>query len=211
MTPAPGRSLPSGPGEGGKGRGAKGPHPSTPRRGGGCRRNLPDSAAAGLARGALSRRGRRLPCIPAPGHSPRSERTGCRPPWSRQPAKRRASAGRALGRGRRPAPGPAAPPPFPEPTGPRECAERARGGSPRAGSRGRGDSVARRSLGGPGAGAGGREPRACGSGLLGFRPKGRQRSAGPGGGGAWKPVSLQKRGVRATAPGTGPHPDAPCP
>ena len=27
-----------------------------------------------------------LPCTPAPGHSPRSERTGCRPPWSRRPA-----------------------------------------------------------------------------------------------------------------------------
>lgn len=28
-------------------------------------------------------RGPRLPCMPAPGHSPRSERTGCRPPWLR--------------------------------------------------------------------------------------------------------------------------------
>lgn len=38
------------------------------------------------ASGVLSGRGPRLPCIPAPGRSPRSERTGCRPPWPRQPA-----------------------------------------------------------------------------------------------------------------------------
>lgn len=29
-------------------------------------------------------RGPRLPCIPAPGHSPRSEKKGCRPPWPRR-------------------------------------------------------------------------------------------------------------------------------
>lgn len=97
--------------------------------------------------------------------------------------------GRAHGRGHRPAPGPAAPPPFPEPAGSGDRAARSR---------------LRRRPPPPG------RPGAL-SGRLGSRPEGRRRSAGPGGGGAWKPVSLQKRGVRATAPGTGPHPGAPCP
>lgn len=79
LTTAPGRS-PSGPGEG------RGEREGTLRRGGGGRRHLPGAAATSRVRVVPSGHSPRLPCIPAPGHSPRSERTGCRPPWPRQPA-----------------------------------------------------------------------------------------------------------------------------
>ena len=119
LTTTPGRSHTKGPGEGKGKEGSEGtPHP-TPRRGsGGGRRHLGGSAAAGPARGALSGLSRRLPCIPAPGHSPRSERTGCRPPWPRQLAR---EGEQGAGSRRRPRPRlrprPGRPASLPEPHG----------------------------------------------------------------------------------------------
>lgn len=116
--PRPGAAVPVGRGRGGeRSEGIPPPHAhTTPRRGGGGGRgHRPGSAAAGPARGPCPD----LPCTPAPGHSPRSERTGCRPPWSRRPA----GGGRG-GAGSRPRP-----PPRPRPGRPAPL--------PRAGGSGR--------------------------------------------------------------------------
>lgn len=83
LTTAPGHSPSPGTGEGRE----QGPSAR------GWRRLRRPGAPPGLgSRGPGSRtppgRGLCLPCSPSPGHSPRSERTGCRPPWPRQPALR---------------------------------------------------------------------------------------------------------------------------
>lgn len=186
--PRPGAAVPMGRGRGGERRerseGIPPPHAHNPAQG----RRRPGAPPGLGSRRSGSRARPDLPCTPAPGHSPRSERTGCRPPWSRRPA----GGGRG-GAGSRPRP-----PPRPRPGRPAPCPEPAGAGDRAAPARlrrrpplpGRPGALSRR---------------------LDSRPEGPRRSAGPGGGGAWKPVSLQKRGVRATAPGTGPHPGAPCP
>lgn len=95
---------------------------------GGCH---PEAAAAGNASRAPCGSGACLPCIPAPGRSPRSERTGCRPPWPQQPAGGGQPWGRAHAAAAAPPPE-AAPPPSPAWLGPGAARSRLRGAAARA-------------------------------------------------------------------------------
>lgn len=147
-----GHSPSSGTGEGRErrdplrgGGGARGPSRAQPPRPG-SRGPVPPRAAPTP----------RLPCIPSPGHSPRSETTGCRPPWPRQPARRGRAGGGGRALSRVAAPPPAGPPrllslclrdPEAAPRRPRRAAARAARGALR------------------GAEAGPRGPRAKGAGL----------------------------------------------